>query len=375
MQERYAMDSVDLTVNRLPVPTWNRLKMNESKVTVSLADGGCKPVISLQGNICLRQSDCSDSAGCCRIAGACPVHGDGFSDIETGMGAAVSGLGTPSVLQVIAECDEKGVASLNFDYADGSSKYNLIEIEAKPKSDITVYMTYIASANAGGTASVQTKIIAGEGAKVRLVQIQLLGKNFLHLNDVGAELKKDSSLDVVQLQLGASKIYNGAKAKLAGDSSNFSCSVGYYGREGQHLDMNFVADHYGKKSTSFMTGDGVLQQGAFKIYRGTINFKRGCVDAEGEEQEKVLLLSDDVVNQSIPLILCAEEQVQGNHGASIGRLDESLLFYLCSRGFDERQATDMMAKASIEALLHKVQDEKIVQVVERYLEGVTVDAR
>ena len=69
-----------------------------------------------------------------------------------------------------------------------------------------------------------------------------------------------------------------------------------------------------------MTADGVLQGGAKKIYRGTIDFKNGSAGAVGDEKETVLLLSDDVVNQTIPLILCSEEDVQGNHGASIGKL-------------------------------------------------------
>lgn len=86
-----------------------------------------------------------------------------------------------------------------------------------------------------------------------------------------------------------------------------------------------------------------------------------------------MLLSDDVVNQTIPLILCREEDVQGNHGASIGKLDDELLFYLCSRGFSEQEAVDMMAKAKIDALCRKIDDEDTVQLVQRYLEGVMAD--
>ena len=87
----------------------------------------------------------------------------------------------------------------------------------------------------------------------------------------------------------------------------------------------------------------------------------------------MLLLSDDVVNQSIPLILCSEEDVQGNHGASIGKLDEDLLFYMMSRGFSESDAIDMMAKAKIEVICRRIEDEETVQLVERYLEGVIAD--
>ena len=123
-----------------------------------------------------------------------------------------------------------------------------------------------------------------------------------------------------------------------------------------------------------MTADGVLQVVAKEnLIVATIDFKNGSAGAVGDEKETVLLLSDDVVNQTIPLILCSEEDVQGNHGASIGKLDDELLFYLCSRGFSEQEAVDMMAKAKIDALCRKIDDEDTVQLVQRYLEGVMAD--
>ena len=92
--------------------------------------------------------------------------------------------------------------------------------------------------------------------------------------------------------------------------------------------MNYVALHEGKKSVSEIRTNGVLHENARKLFRGTIDFKKGAAGAVGNEKEDVLLLDDDVVNQTIPLILCAEEDVEGNHGATIGKLDEDLVFYL-----------------------------------------------
>ena len=72
----------------------------------------------------------------------------------------------------------------------------------------------------------------------------------------------------------------------------------------------------------------------------------------------ILLIDDDVVNQTIPLILCDEEDVEGNHGATIGKLDEELLFYMQSRGLPVDTIYEMMASAHVEALLGQVPDEK-----------------
>lgn len=86
--------------------------------------------------------------------------------------------------------------------------------------------------------------------------------------------------------------------------------------------MNYVARHRGKKTTCEMDSTGVLAGKAFKLFRGSIDLLPGGSGAKGQEQENVLLLGDGVVNQTIPLILCGEEDVEGNHGATIGRLDE-----------------------------------------------------
>ena len=99
-----------------------------------------------------------------------------------------------------------------------------------------------------------------------------------------------------------------------------------------------------------MEASGVLEQDAFKLFRGTIDFIRGCAGSKGTETENVLLLGEDVVNQTIPLILCAEEDVEGNHGASMGRLDDQMLFYLETRGISREEAEQMMARARIDAL-------------------------
>ncbi len=361
----------ELTLNRLPAPTWNRLKMNCSTLTaVPAPQDVCEPRVACQGSVCLNKSAaCSCSGG-----NVCAVHAASFAHIPTGAGEDMAKLGGGQSLRLVADAG-RSVAAVTLRYDDKTSCYNRLEIDAHAGSDLTVYMTYIAPLAAAGTASVQTKLLLAAGARVKLVQVQLLGRGFTHINDVGASLAAGAGLEVLQLALGADKIYDGVRAELVGEGADFAAAVGYYGRRAQSIDMNFIANHYGKKTTCNMSADGVLQQGARKLYRGTIDFKNGCAGAVGDERETVLLLSDDVVNQTIPLILCSEEDVQGNHGASIGKLDEELLFYLMSRGFGEQEAVDMMARARIDALCRRIEDEETVQLVQRYLEGVMADGK
>ena len=108
---------------------------------------------------------------------------------------------------------------------------------------------------------------------------------------------------------------------------------------------------------------------AEKIFRGTIDFVRGSADSVGAETEQVLLLGDDVVNKTIPVILCAEENVQGSHGAAIGELDEETLFYSVRAAWTvHRQKIDSAAK--LEAKIQKIGDADIEQKVKTQLAEV-----
>jgi hypothetical protein len=89
--------------------------------------------------------------------------------------------------------------------------------------------------------------------------------------------------------------------------------------------------------------------------------------AFGAETEDVLLLGETVVNKTVPLILCAEEDVKGSHGATIGQLDEEMLFYLGSRGISEEKAVDLMAGARIGRIIREIGDETAEQEAKAFL--------
>ena len=77
-------------------------------------------------------------------------------------------------------------------------------------------------------------------------------------------------------------------------------------------------------------------------------------------------MDEEVVNQTIPLILCGEEDVEGAHGASIGRINEEHLFYMKSRGISEEQIYEMLASARIETVLGRIGDEETSERVRKH---------
>ena len=186
-------------------------------------------------------------------------------------------------------------------------------------------------------------------------------------NDIGGRCDEEGEFRLIQLVLSGKATYIGSNTALSGKLSNLAVDMAYIVTDDHVLDMNYVADHTGKKTNCDIKAAGVLRNSAKKLFRGTIDFKRGCAGATGSEIEDVLLMDSGVINQTIPLILCSEEDVEGTHGATIGKLNEDLLFYLESRGLALSEIYEMMARARVEAVCNLIPDAATRDLVEEYL--------
>lgn len=220
-----------------------------------------------------------------------------------------------------------------------------------------------------GNQAVTTKISLGEKAQVRLVQILRAPEGRGLYSRIEVDCAENASFSLTQILLGDGDLYADTAVTLRGDGSAFGADLGYLGRNTQTLDMNVAVDHFGKNTESRIDTAGALMDGAKKIFRGTIDFKTGSAGSVGNEKETVLLLGDDVVNKTVPLILCAEENVVGNHGATIGQLDEDTLFYFESRGIAKAQAEHILARAAIEALARSLQNRELEREILEDLNG------
>lgn len=403
-KENLAEGISKMAINPLPAKTWYWLNMNASEV--DLSDISTYPTVnSLSEKILIKNTGFT-------FRPANEEEEKIFADIETGMGEDMNSFMEKVPAYTLEnETDEKQMAVFDLNAPVGSKAFYKLYIYAKKDSETEVSIlnsnivdmleedfhktesnsgyaeteqadlhyldaeqTNIANVknekNISGLSSIQIKIYAEENAKVHLSMAQTLEKSEISFWDIGGELKENASVEIIKLEAGSKKAYIGTLMNLSGAKSSFDAQIGYYGKNKQKLDMNYVARHTGKRTISNMETNGVLEDDAFKLFRGSIDFKPGCSGAKGDEKEEVLLLGDDVINQTIPLILCSEEDVEGNHGASIGNLDEKTMFYLKSRGFSEEAAQNMVARARIDSICEKIADEYVKEKVERKLDTI-----
>ena len=80
------------------------------------------------------------------------------------------------------------------------------------------------------------------------------------------------------------------------------------------------------------------------------------------------MLGKNIVNKTIPLILGEEEKVNGRHAASSGKLSEDMLFYMETRGIDERAAREMMIRSNISRVSRLIPNDEIRAAADMFID-------
>ena len=345
---------MNITLNSLPAKTWNRLNMNKSTA-------------ELEGEFLPHAPQAVYDENTVTW-----TPGSGWSDPRSACGlspdfTALAEKAAPDLVETAAGRVMDKPIVLTYRYAQGEHAVSRLVFHAAPDSLLSAVILMDSPLTGGGDSDLlQIQVLAEENARLDLFVAQLTGRDSLCLNEIGGTCAKGAQVKLTRLELGGRSAWSGANLDLAGADSSFTAEIGYHARPGQLLDMNYVALHRGRNTNSLMEANGTLEDGSKKVFRGTIDFRQGCAGAKGTENENVLLLGDDMVNQTIPLILCKEEDVEGNHGASIGQLDERLLFYLGSRGIAAEDAQQMIARSRIEAICEKFPVEEIREQIRNY---------
>ena len=210
-----------------------------------------------------------------------------------------------------------------------------------------------AEADAPATSAALVRIVAEKHARIHLVEMLGVDDGQQHLESVGIEAHEDAVCDVRQYALGGGAIGIGLAVNLVGNRARLDLNNRYHACHEELLDINHVARMRGCATRAEIAESGILNGSARKTLRATIDLIRGSKDAKGNEAETVQILGDGVVNKTMPVILCDEDNVAGNHGATIGSVSPEQIEYLQARGLSRHGAELLFVRALFEdAIIH-----------------------
>ncbi len=255
--------------------------------------------------------------------------------------------------EICFACPNMELVKHTYNYRENESENLKVSVNSSIEGVLIIENSSIGT---GSQGELDINIELKDHAKLTLVQVISMDSRDTLISNITINHGEFSDLDIIQVYMGG-KAYINVSSNLNGHKSKTDIQSAYIVKNEDVLDINYVINHFGTESECSLESKGVLYSGAKKTYRGTIDFKRGCKGALGSETEDVLLMENNIINKTVPVILCAEEDVEGNHGATIGRLSDELLFYLCSRGISEEMAYKIMSNERIKSVIKLIPEE------------------
>ena len=289
------------------------------------------------------------------------------NDFETGVGADMRAYlnflaGGTAVLAT--EEGEEAEATIRVTTHEGEASGASIDIVAAPNSTFSIALSLDSAADAPAFMGSTMRVFAGAGARVDITVYLTASDAVTCVEDSGFVLDEGARVNVRHVVLGGAFTATGLAADLRGDRSRIDVDTSYLAAGEQQRDFNYIIRHRGRKTVSNMDANGVLTGTSKKCLRGTIDLIHGAKGAEGNERETVLLASKGVDNKTVPNILCDEDDVAGNHGATIGHVRPEQLFYAACRGLSQEQTEALFLSAKLEdAALRSPNDDVRANVV------------
>ena len=234
-----------------------------------------------------------------------------------------------------------------------------IEIEAKENSKATIILKYEGDIDTEFYHNGIIRTFAKKNSDIHIIIVNLLNTNSNNFISIENNLEENSKIKYTIVDFGGKNSITNYYSNLVGEASENILNTIYLGKENQFFDLNYIGELRGQKSNIDIDVQGALKDSAKKNFKGTIDFKKGAKKSKGNENEFCMLLSDKAKSIALPMLLCSEEDVEGNHSSSSGKAGEKELFYIMSRGFEYKEAMKLLVKANFNKILCDISDEAL----------------
>ena len=284
------------------------------------------------------------------------------------------GVGDTIINQIKAKSNKKiGLAIKNkveepicliFDFdEDNNTLVENIEIIAEKNSKATIVIKYISNSDYSNYHNGLLKLISKEYSDVNVIIVNLLNNETNNFITIDNELLDNAKSNFTIVDFGGKINVTNYYSNLIGKEADNKINNIYIGKENQLFDINYISELRGENTNVNIEVQGALNDNSSKNFKGTIDFKKGAKKAKGDENEFCMLLSKKARSKALPILLCSEEDVEGNHSSSAGKVDEKALFYIMSRGLNYKEAMKLIVKTKFSKILDNIKLEDLKEEI------------
>lgn len=194
----------------------------------------------------------------------------------------------------------------------------------------------------------------GDEANLRFVELQSWGEHVWNFSHERASIQRGANLDWIFGALGSRLTKNFSEINLDGEGSSARMSGFYFTDGQQHLDHDTQQNHLAPHTTSDLLFKGALEDKSRSVWQGMIHVAPGAQRTDGYQANRNLVLSRHAHADSIPGLEIQADDVRCTHGATVGKIDDTELFYLRSRGIPARDARRLIVEGFFDPIMQRI---------------------
>jgi Fe-S cluster assembly protein SufD len=269
-----------------------------------------------------------------------------------------------AVLHVAREVEVARPIHLLF-VSDGngtSQPHNLIVLDRFAKA--TVIESYAGLGDGSYFTNVVTEAVVGDGATLTHLKLQTESAKAYHVGTVDVRQARDSHLVQFSFATGAALSRTNVYTELRGEGCGATLNGLYLGDGEQHIDHQTRIEHVEPNCYSREHYKGILDGAAHGVFNGKVFVHPAAQKTDGKQTNNTLLLSEKAQIDTKPQLEIFADDVKCTHGATVGRLDETSLFYMKSRGIDARAARELLTYAFAADVLETIEQIEVREALE-----------
>ena len=207
------------------------------------------------------------------------------------------------------------------------------------------------------------KIELDEGSQLNLTRTQTYGRQQLHTELLDVSVAADARFRLTSVDLGGRVTRNDICVRLIAPGACCDLAGITFAANQQHVDNHISVEHLASHTSSEQTFRSIVGDRGRSVFSGKVVVSKGTHGISANQASDNLLLADTGEIDAKPELEINADDVKCSHGATVGELDESQLFYLRSRGIPAAAARGLLTIGFANELLERAGRSDLAQRV------------
>jgi Fe-S cluster assembly protein SufD len=226
-----------------------------------------------------------------------------------------------------------------------------IIIDASPGASATIIEHHLSEGDIAPLSNSNTHIALGKDAQLEHYRVYATGAGATHLDSLDIHQSENSRCRQFTIVLGGGLVRSSLEARLNQRGASLDSYSLLVGHQDRHVDCVNIVTHAAPNTRSRQTARAIASDLSRVIFNSKVIVNAGANGSDSKQSCRGLLLSPSAEIDTRPQLEIHADEVKCAHGATTGRLDPDMLFYLLSRGLDRETAQSLLVYAFLADVL------------------------